>query len=329
MATIRDVAKKANVSIATVSRILSEDATFSIKESTRNRVEQIASELGYVNNKKKPELEIGCLMSLTYKSNDPFFINILTGVQGYCTKHNAVIQLVLSYPQFQDMSKSFAQRIEKLDGLIVTDFPSDKIERLTELNSYITFIDHRVNGMCSVEFDNVYANEIMVQHLVDCGYRNIAYIGGPSDNFEFRYCTRLMVLRNTLQRFRISYDESMFLNCDWSDETCRRMTRDLIHSHPNIDCIIAGSDSLATVIISELSMLGVRCPLDIGVIGFNDNPISQNFQPPLTTVYLPARRMGELGAKLLIDQINSQTHYDYQIVLPVDLKVRSSTRKQY
>ena len=76
-------------------------------------------------------------------------------------------------------------------------------------------------------------------------------------------------------------------------------------------------------------MLGVRCPLDIGVIGFNDNPISQNFQPPLTTVYLPARRMGELGAKLLIDQINSQTHYDYQIVLPVDLKVRSSTRKQY
>ena len=329
MATIRDIAKKANVSIATVSRILSGDTTFSIKDSTRKRVEQIASELGYVNTKKKPELEIGCLMSLTYKSNDPFFINILTGVQNYCAKHNAVIQLVLSYPQFQDMSKSFAQRIEKLDGLIVTDFPSDKIERLKELNSYITFIDHKVNGMCSVEYDDVYANEIMIQHLIDCGYRNIAYIGGPSNNFVFMYCTRLMVLRNTLQKYRISYDESMFLNCEWNDDTCRRMTRELIHSHPNIDCIIAGSDSLATVIISELASFGIRCPKDIGVIGFNDNPISQNFQPPLTTVYLPAQRMGELGAKLLIEQISSQTHYDFQVVLPVELKERNSTKKQY
>ncbi len=329
MATIREIAKKANVSIATVSRILSGDTTFSIKDSTRERVQQIASELGYEKLNKKRELEIGCLMSLTYKSNDPFFINILTGVQNYCAKHNAVIQLVLSYPQFQNMSKSFSQRIEKLDGLIVTDFPSDKIDRLTQLNSYITFIDHKVNGMCSVEYDDVYANEIMVQHLVDCGYRNIAYIGGPSNNFEFLYCTRLMVLRNTLQKFRISYDESMFLNCDWNDDTCRRMTRELVHSCPNIDCIIAGSDSLATVIISELAMMGIRCPLDIGVIGFNDNPISKNFRPPLTTVYLPAQRMGELGAKLLINQITSQTHYDFQIVLPVELRCRDSTRKQY
>ena len=97
MATIREVAKAANVSITTVSKILSNDPDFRASQETRERVLKTAEELHYQYTGKKSQLHIGCIMSLTYSYSDPYFNDILGGIQSYCASHNAFISLIVSY----------------------------------------------------------------------------------------------------------------------------------------------------------------------------------------------------------------------------------------
>lgn len=83
----------------------------------------------------------------------------------------------------------------------------------------------------------------------------------------------------------------------------------------------------ASAILSQLKKLNLKCPQDIGVVGFNDISLSKNFSPALTTVRLPSAEMGKLAAEVLIRQIKSNSVLKQQILLPVELKVRESTRK--
>lgn len=83
----------------------------------------------------------------------------------------------------------------------------------------------------------------------------------------------------------------------------------------------------AIVVLSQLKDLGLKCPQDIGVVGFNDIALSKNFSPALTTIRLPSAEMGKLSAEVLIRQIKSNTVLKQQLLLPVELKVRKSTRK--
>ena len=89
----------------------------------------------------------------------------------------------------------------------------------------------------------------------------------------------------------------------------------------------AGSDSLAIVILAQLNKLGLKCPDDIGVVGCNDIELAQNFTPPLTTLKLPSVEMGEKAAEVLIQQIKNNITLNLQILLPVELKIRKSTRR--
>ena len=103
-------------------------------------------------------------------------------------------------------------------------------------------------------------------------------------------------------------------------------TKELLAKRPDTQAIFAGSDSLAVVVLSQLKEIGLKCPEDIGVVGFNDIMLAGSFSPSLTTVRLPSVEMGELAAEMLIRQIKTGTTLNQQILLPVELKVRESTR---
>lgn len=327
MSNIRDVAKAANVSITTVSRILTNDSTLHVSDETRKNVHDVIQKLNYQYKPKKPQINIGCILSLTYNYSDPYFLEILNGIQSYCASHNAVISLIVSYSQFHDMKAGLEEKIAALDGLIVTELPSNRLEYLRSLNNRLVFIDNYVNGYCNIGFNEIFANQLVMDHLISCGYKKIAYIGG-SDNNEFNYSNRMMVYRNALNKHHLPYDSSIIYNCEWDPELCAKQVNELLEHNPDIDAIFAGSDSLATVIIRQLNEAGLSCPDDIGVVGFNDNDISKNFSPPITTVRLPSKKMGELGAEMLINQITDKKELNYQIVLPVELMVRKSTKKR-
>lgn len=332
MSTIREVAKKAGVSITTVSRILSDDASFHVSAETKSRVIEAIRELNYQYTPKKEQLHIGCIMSLTYNYSDPYFNDILSGIQTYCSSHNAVISMIVSYNQIQELHSSLEKQLSELDGLIITEVPEGKLDFILQLNKKIVFVDNHVNGYCNVGYNEIYANRLVMNHLIDCGYRKIAYIGGPIDypsiNFhDFNSSARMMVIHETLRRNNIPFDPSLLYNCNWNQDICAAQLRELLTKHPDTQVIFAGSDSLAIVILSQLESLGYKCPDDIGVIGFNDAAFAKNYSPALSTLYLPAFKMGNFSAKVLIEQIKSGKVQEIEYLLPVELKARKSTRK--
>lgn len=325
MSNIRDVAKKANVSITTVSRILSRDPSLHVSNQTKENVMDAIRELNYTYKPKKTQIHIGCILSLTYNYADPYFSNILNGIQTYCSKHNAVISMIVSYEQFKESRKSLEKQMEDLDGFIITETSAGQVEYFKSLNKKMVFVDNFVPGYCNVGFDVTYANRLIFEHLQECNYKRIAYIGGPDDNMEFEDTVRMMELREFLRKNHQPFEPDLYYNCEWDSKICAKQVRELLSKHRDIDVIFAGSDSLATAVIRQLYECGLRCPDDIGVIGFNDNYVSQNFSPTITTVRLPSREMGELAAKVLIDQIVKDESFNIQLLLPVRLKKRQST----
>lgn len=327
MATIRDVAREAGVSITTVSKILSNDPSFHASEATRKRVMKAVDTLNYKYAEKKSQIRIGCIMSLTYSYSDPFFSDILGGIQTYCASHNAFISLVVSYAQLRDAKYDLEKQLRELDGLIITDLPEGRFEFITSLEKKIVFVDNYVNGYCNVGFNDIYANLLVMEYLISCGYRKIAYIGGPAGTPDFLSCSRMMIYRETLRKYDIPYDPELIYDCCWDNKLCALQTKELLSKRPDTQVIFAGSDSLAVVILSQIKEIGLKCPEDIGVIGFNDIMLAGSFSPALTTVRLPSVEMGELAAEMLIRQIKTNTTLNQQILLPVELKVRESTRK--
>lgn len=328
MSTIRDVAKAAQVSPATVSRILSADSSFQTSVETKARVLQAVQDLHYNYPSKKKQLHIGCVMSLTYSYSDPYFNDILSGIQSYCSKHNAFISLVVNHLQFQEMSPNLIHQIEELDGLIITDLPEEKLDFIKELKKKIVFVDNYVQGFCNIGYNQLYANKTVMDHIINCGYRKIAYIGGPSDCHDFYSSPRMIIIRDTFRKHNIPFTKDVIHNCDWDPQLCSLQLRELLNKHPDTEVIFAGSDSLAMVILSQLNELGIKCPEDIGVIGFNDIDLAKNFTPPLTTLKLPSVEMGETAARVLIEQIEKDVVYNYQLLLPVELIERKSTLKK-
>lgn len=327
MATIRDVAKTAQVSIATVSRILSNDPSFHASEETRNRVLQAVHSLNYNYTSKTNQIHIGCIMSLTYSYSDPYFIDILSGIQSYCSKHNAFISMIVSHSQFRDMKAGLENQLSELDGLIITDSQDDNLDFITRFDKKMVFIDNYVDGFCNVGYNELYANQLIMDHIINCGYRKIAYIGGPVNYDEFNFSSRMMIFRETLRKHNIPFNSELIYNCDWDSKLCAQQVQELLTRHPDTEVIFAGSDSLAFTILSKLNQLGIHCPEDIGVISCNDVDMAKNYTPPLTTLRLPSLEMGETAAKILIDQIKNNTSQNLQILLPVELKIRNSTRK--
>ena len=134
-------------------------------------------------------------------------------------------------------------------------------------------------------------------------------------------------LRLLLPHDDLPYDPELIYHCDWDSKVCAAQVKELLSKHPETEVIFAGSDSLASAILSQLKKLNLKCPQDIGVVGFNDISLSKNFSPALTTVRLPSAERGKLAAEVLIRQIKSNSVLKQQILLPVELKVRESTRK--
>ncbi|MBW9212177.1 MULTISPECIES: LacI family DNA-binding transcriptional regulator [Terrabacteria group] len=329
MTTIRAIAKKLNLSPATVSRVLKEDPAFKISNETKEKILQTVQELGYKPRKynNKQSIHIGILMSLTYTYGDSFFYDILAGIQEYCSKHDVVISLIANYEQFHDNYSHIENQLKQLDGLIVTDLPNQREEFLSSLHCKFVFIDHFVPGYANIGYDKVHANQLIMNHLFQSHYQKIAYIGGTSDD-NYYHPIRLMVYKNALDVHGINFDSSYLFDCQWNAEICAEKVDELLERHPDVEAIFAGSDALATTVISRLKELGKNCPDDIAVVGFNNNPLSANFDPPITTVDLPSKQMGYEGAKLLSKQIKTNTQYNYQLLLPVELIVRQSTKKE-
>lgn len=331
MATIRDVAKEAGTSIATVSRILSNDRTFDVTSETRKNVLKAAKMLNYTTKtrKKQNKIHLGCILALTAeKYSDPFFTSILSAAEDECINHNALISIVRNYNELENKKVLSEFCSFGLSGLILMEkLPSDMLEQLKNSIHHIVAIDVPGNDFNSVGFDNFEANLQVMNCLIDHGYRRIAYIGGDSPGTYFETSQRMVAYRDVLFRNNISYDPSIVYNCKWDLELCASFAKKLLSSENMPDAVFAGSDTLASVVLNVMHKLGLRCPDDLGVIGFNNISISAHLAPPLTTVDVPTKDIGVTAVRRLMDLIRGNDELILKITLPTKTILRDSLRK--
>ncbi len=333
MATIRDVATEAGCSIATVSRVLSGDAEFRVTPETRKRIREAADKLGYRTKKKAlKRIKVGCILSITVeKYSDPFFMDILSAVEKECDRLDFSVSAIKT---FSELSNPVVLR-EFLDMdlgavILMEQVPEKMLKQLKEWIPTIIFIDNDYDDyqFNSVGFDHKIANSTVMSCLLERGYKRIGLISGSSPGESLEDSVRLHTYRHYLEKAGIEYDPEIIKDCSWDKLLCMKQTKELMSLDNPPDVIFAGSDSLAEAVLSVLYEMGLKCPADVGVIGFNNLDSVNYMIPKLTTIAVPTESIGKEAVRLINESLDIPDYPVRKILFPTELKIRDSLREK-
>ncbi|GIP26942.1 ribose operon repressor [Paenibacillus sp. J23TS9] len=324
MATIRDVAKHAGVSVATVSRVLNE--TGYVHEDTRKKVETAISELHYTPNevarslyKRKSRL-IGLLLP---DITNPFFPELARGVEDEMQENDLRIIFGNSDENIKkekEYIQTFVQN--NVVGVIAsTNHPDTDTYR--KLNIPVVFLDRTADNRPSVYADGREGGKIAAHEMINRGSRQITVMQGPKHirPAQDRYQGAIDELSNQGITFNVIETSS------FSFTEAGTWAKELFEQHPDTDGVIASNDIVATAVLHEALRLGKKVPEDVQIIGFDDIPLSSLLTPSLTTIRQPAYDMGRAAAGLLIQFIDNKNIDQNTIQMPVTFTERETTRK--
>jgi DNA-binding LacI/PurR family transcriptional regulator len=305
--TIRDVARHAGVSVATVSRVLNDLPIVTLE--TRDRVRRVVDELGYRRSATARSLSLG--RSQTIGVVAPFFttpsvVERLRGISQHLAEHDYDLMLfdVETPGQRTDALRDFAQR-DRVDGLLVISLPlsDDEVQALRCDDLPIVLVDIGHPELPHVVIDDIRGGELAAEHLVAKGHRRVGFIGDlPANPFGFTSSERRREgLRRALRAAGIDPADDLERRGLHGREPARALARELLGSDDRPTAVFAASDIQAIGVLEAADTLGLRVPQDVAVIGFDD--IEMAAIVGLTTVRQPLRESGARGTELLLGAI--------------------------
>ena len=327
---ISDVARRAQVSVATVSRALGDKGR--VAESTRRRVREAAAELGYVIDPHASRLRSGRhrTIGLVAPGLHWYLSRVVLGVERVLHGADYDLSLVaIETPKrrsdFLDAVNNFARRV---DGLLLVDFPPPAgHDRLDELDKPMVHVGSAVIGHSSITITNQRAACDAVTHLIERGHRRIGFIGvavAEAGSVPVSAQLRLAGYLDALHRAGIEPDPRWQRLGAWSPDSGQRAMRDLLEADPSITAVFACSDELALGAWTELLNRHLSVPDDVSLVGFDDHDLAEVFG--LTTMAQSVDKLGERAAGLLLDLIDEPRRPPSAEEWDVNLVVRSSTR---
>lgn len=335
MASIKDIADKAGVSVSTVSRTLNNYTDVSPK--TREKILAIAKEYNYFPNAvarslvQKKTHTIGIFFGNMVNSgfDHPFFLDVISAVRERVG--NAGYDLLIFTNKNKERATYMTLCKERsVDGvvLLLTGEGKKRSEALMELQDSgipCIAIDIPLQGLtCTyVESDNYTGARNAMQHLLDLGHRKIAFIGG--DTISKTSYDRMRGYQDALMEQKIGVDPTLIQLGYFSREQARESAKLLLTGEPEITAFFAASDEMAMGIMEGAGEIGLRIPKDISVVGFDDIKAAKNAHPPLTTVRQDKFGLGNEAARLLLQIIDGDEQPLQPIFLPCELVVRAST----
>ncbi|QQE79782.1 LacI family DNA-binding transcriptional regulator [Alicyclobacillus sp. SO9] len=328
MATIKDVAKKAKVAVSTASLALHHDKR--VKEETRQRVLEAAQELQYRPNGiardlKTRKTETICV--LLHDLGGPFYSELLQGVQdvaaenGYNTiasgstggKHGAGARLLLE---------------RRVDGVIVLaqDVDDEMILRAAGNDLPVVVLDRELisKNIFTVRVDNVHGGYEATKHLLDEGYRRIAFVSGPADSLDSdeRYEGYL----KAMGEYAVDESKRITYNGRFTEEGGYSVGRVIATNRQLPEAVFAANDEMAVGLLKAFQDKGIAVPEDVAVVGFDNIRISEYVRPALSTIKQPMYEMGAVSAQLLFQAMNNSLELE-PVLLRTELVVRQSSRK--
>jgi DNA-binding LacI/PurR family transcriptional regulator len=328
-ATIRDVAKSAGVSIATVSRVLNDSPA--VRPVTRDKVVAVMEELDYVPNLTARRLSLG--RTLTIGIALPFltlpsFTERLRGVQFVLADSEYDLALFSAeVPQKIESCLSNLLGRARVDGAIIVSFQltDDQIERLLQSNIPVVLIDIRHPKMNIVYVDDVAGGRMATQYLIDLGHRRIAFLSDYLENpFDFvsmrnRYSGYCQALEEADIKSNINYQQEGALG---GREAYQKAVK-LLTLPDRPSAIFAASDTHAIGVLKAAHDLGIKVPKDLSVIGYDDIRDAEYLH--LTTIRQHLFETGVEGANMLLNALKEPYEAPQELRLPTQLVVRGTT----
>ena len=335
MATIKDIADQANVSTATVSRILNNDPTLSVSDDTRKRVIEIVNELNYKPLRKKSGktdksneiYNIGVIM-LNDETIDPYFQSIRLGVESTCNQYSLNIVSTMMVGK----SNITAESLSGLDGLIVLgDIDIGDLKEIYYENNNIVAVDYlpQDSNVDVVISDFEGATQKVLEHLAELGHSDIAYLGGRGMVFgvsrqktKEKEDIRKMTFEKVMKEKGL-YNPAKVLLDEWGPTSGYALTKQLIDNGPLPSAIVVGSDPMALGVLRALHEADIKVPEDVSVFSFDDIEAAAFMNPPLSTVKVYGDEMGKTAVKLLYDRLKGRT-IPLKVTIPTELVLRDS-----
>ncbi|MGL5384251.1 MAG: LacI family DNA-binding transcriptional regulator [Culicoidibacterales bacterium] len=343
MATLKDIAEKAQVSVSTVSRVLNYDATLSVSTQTRQTILHIADELNYKKSKKPKLAE----QQLSYQPTrkillvtwynpmqelaDPYYLSVRLGIEAECKLQQFEIVATIQINEQPLTHIEFGG----IDGVIALGkFTPEQVAFLATLSPNLIFADSNPNPQrfTCVVADLVGATTQVLEYLIGLGHQKIGFIGGQDqvgnehesvliDDVREQTFTNFMQLRAQFT------PENVYLGRFHVSDGYQLMQTAIANGNLPTAFFIA-SDSMAIGALKALHEHGIRVPEQVSIFGFNNLATAEFSQPALSTVHLHTHELGQYSVKMLAQRfLNGSGILPVQVILPTELIIRDSCRR--
>lgn len=337
MTTIKDIAIRANVSAATVSRVLNNDPMLSVGEETRARIFAIAEEFHYKPSrikrmKKENDLsskQIGLLMWLSpdEEKEDPYFSTLRLSLERRCEEAGLTIGKVVKGNYLE------VHALQQMDGLIVVgSIDLEDIEKAYPNNRNIVLVNHLLENR---DYDNVkihfqQATEDAIHHLFRLGHRSIGFIGGQEYVQKLERNTKGQSVTDARRFYfeRITqelgcYNPELIQMGDWSTASGYEAMQRMLNGPDRPTACFIANDPMAVGAIRALHEHGLKVPEDMAVVGFDDIEVSAYLNPPLTTVKVYPDQISKAAVQLLTDRFEGR-EVPMHVLVNTSLVIRES-----
>lgn len=339
MANIYDVARRAKVSTATVSKVLSN--TPYVSDATKERVLQAVRELEYSPSLAARSLTgnrtfvIGLAIPYEpeYLFSDPFLLQVVRGVEEVANERD--YNLLFSTANHSKIQNAYTRllRTGYVDGVVVLEtVATEELDRkLAESGMPHVAVGYPVPGQHGESYfaNAIHSNDYSgaleaTRHLLQLGHRRIGVISGPA-NFMIAMEERLRGYRDALAEYGVEFDPGLITHGDFTLESGYPAGKQLLNMQPRPTAIFSFNDRMAVGALRYVAELNLSVPGELSMIGFDDVEVARAANPPLTTIRQPAVELGHAAAQQLFSLINNEGAPFNEVVLPIEFITRGST----
>lgn len=335
MTTLRDIADKAGVSPATVSRVLNHDNTLSVSNETKVRILEIAEELEYKTVRERKNINAESRLSfgiLDWYSeiellDDPYYLYLMTTIEKECALANIdTFKITKQNDHYQVM-------VNHVDGIIaIGKFSDAEISDLSDRTKNIVFLDSSPQEKV---FDSVTINFRLgiseaLQYLLDLGHTQIGFMGGSvvGDHKEITIDNRKQVFVDFMEEHQLYKPDFVYTGSRISCNEGYNLINQALKAGNMPTAFLIANDTMATGALRALHEARINVPNDMSIIGFNDLAASKYLIPPLTTIRVHLSFMAETAIDLLKERIYKDRVIPKKVLIPSELVVRKSCKKR-
>lgn len=337
MATLKEIADKVGVSLATVSRVLNNDSGIIVADETKEQILKVANELDYktakqrkgkVSNKKIKNVGIVEMYDVIKQLQDPYYLLLRNIVEKRAFENN--IKLVRLFKK--DEEYELVEDVN-LSGIIaIGKFTSQEVLKLSQRTSNVVFIDSSPDDEL---YDSVKVNYKLgikqaLDYFIKLGHKDIGFVGEKYTLGD----TKVPMFDDRLKFFNEYMSSNQLLNNEFiinstmnSDGGYTAINKFIDNNKKIPTAFFTANDAIASGVIKALQEKGINVPDEVSVIGFNDTIISQYTNPPLTAIRVNIEYLGEVAVELMLEKIKGRK-YSKKVIIPSELVLRESVKEK-